>query len=140
MFQMMMVTMGPHLDLNRTTSFHRSASEWHGQDTNETTVNLLIAVWGVKWVGLDKRGARGLPKSVGYRNRFRSHGATTGAVVLFLVTASVINFGHRQEAWMGDMSDIGIIVRIGRSVSQTHVGGHLCDYDTDRTGADMLSC
>jgi hypothetical protein len=105
-------------------------------------MNLLLAIWGLKWVGLDQGKAQGLPKIVGYRNRFRSHGASAGTVrtVLFLVTASIINFSRHQEAWMGDMSDIRIIVRIGRSVSQTHVGGHLCDYDTDRTGAAMLSC
>jgi hypothetical protein len=40
-----------------------------------------------------------------------------------------------------EMGNMGVVVvGIGHSMSQTHVGGHFCNYDADRTGADMLSC
>lgn len=132
----MMVAMGPHLYLTRGTSFNRSANERHGHDTDETAMDLLLTIGGVHWVRLDKREAKCLPENVGDSNRFRPHSTTTAVrTVEFRVMASIIDLGRRQGAW----SDLSNFFGIGGSISQTHVGRHSCDYNTYRTGADMLS-
>ena len=111
----------------------RSANERHGHDTDETIVDFMLATH--RGVSFDERKAQGFPESVGNRNRFGTHTSTAEAV--FLVTAGVINLVTHDGG--REVSDVGITVDISRSVSQTYAGD-LCDYDTDRTGANMLSC
>ena len=136
MFELMTVTV-LRLQLHLAMSIKRSAGE--RQDTDETTVNLLAFRRGGTRVRLDDREAKGFPEGIGERNRFRTNGTTTEMVraVRFPGTAGVFNLGDSGS----DMGNMGVVVLgIGHSVSQTHVGGHFRDYDTDRTGTNMLSC
>jgi hypothetical protein len=88
--EMMMVAMMGPLHLTRSIRFNGSTNDRH--DTDETAMNLLLAMGGRTRVDLDKREAKDMTESVGDRNRFRAEGASALAVRTVL-TASVINLG-----------------------------------------------
>ena len=131
MFELMTVTMLRLLQLYLAMSIKRSAGERH--DTDETTVNILAFRM---WVRLDDREAKGLPEGIGERNHFRMNGTTTEMLrtVRFPGTTGIFNLGDSGS----DVDNVRVVVLgIGHNVSQTHVGGQFCNYDTDRTGSNM---
>lgn len=137
MFELMTVVVLRLLQLHLAMGVKRSASERH--DADETTVNLLAFRRGGAWVRLDDREAKRFPEGIRDRNCFRTDSTTTEMVrtVRFPGTTGVFNLSDSGSK----MGNMGVVVLgIGHSVSQTHVGGHFRNYDTDGTGANMLSC
>jgi len=88
-------------------------------------------------VVLDYRESKGFPESIGEKYGFVSQIAAAGVTVRFLGTSSVVKVGGRTER--NEMCDVGI-VGISHSMSEAQVRRHFSDDDTDRAGADKLSC